>query len=301
VIIYLDQNKWIELAKMAHGKDKSDRAKNVLSDFEAAIEDENISIPLSEFHYIETSRISNVGRKIRLGEIMWRFSKGRTIVGYSAVVRHELEVAFSKHFPQISASRLVVLGRGFGHAFGLPPLQGLLQRFEERVERSMLVGDDVLGIAPISSHISTHRINFHEYLASLNERHKAVPKIHQENWLYATSVIDVLDPINDVLSKHKLPKGLLSNLGSEKLKQIVNDMPTRRVDLHLHRQVLRNPQYRSRITDLEDWGSLALASSYCDVVVCEKHMADMLRRDGFTTHARIEVDIEKTFSLFRRE
>jgi hypothetical protein len=100
---------------------------------------------------------------------------------------------------------------------------------------------------------------------------------------------------------HVLNRGgkALEGLGEQKLKQVIDDMPTRRVDVHLHRQVLRNSSYVARPTDLEDWGSLAVASSYCDVVVCEKHMADMLKRDGLRTQARIEVDLENTFALFK--
>jgi len=146
MIVYLDQNKWIELAKMVHGKDNSTRAKNVVRDFEAAIDGDHVVVPLSAFHYMETARVSNAERRRRL-------------------------------------------------------------------------------------------------------------------------------------------------------KTVINDMPTRYLDLHLHRQVLRNPNYASKITDLEDWSGVGVASCYCDVVVCEKHMADMLKRDRFVTKARIETDLEKTFVL----
>ena len=81
------------------------------------------------------------------------------------------------------------------------------------------------------------------------------------------------------------------------MKSVINDMPTRHLDLHLHKQVLRNPNYAAKITDLEDWTGVGVASCYCDVVVCEKHMADMLRRDGFKTKARIETDLERIFVL----
>jgi len=300
MIVYLDQNKWIELAKMAHGKDKSIRAKRVLRNFEAASDGGHVDIPLSSFHYIETSRISNVNRKIRLGAVMWHFSKGTTIIGYAAVVRHELEVALAKHFPQVTPGRIAILGRGHSHAFGTSPLQGVLAHIKEEVERSMLIGNEVLGINPPASHSTKYRENFREHLATLHARQEDVPKDLRENWLYAMSTVDILNPINDVIHKHGLLKEALEGLGEHKLKQVIDDMPTRRVDLHLHRQVLRNPSYLARSTDLEDWGSLALASSYCDVVVCEKHMADMLKRDSFRTHARIEVDLEKTFALLKR-
>jgi len=38
MIVYLDQNKWIELARMLHEKDTSPRAARVLRNFEAGRE-----------------------------------------------------------------------------------------------------------------------------------------------------------------------------------------------------------------------------------------------------------------------
>lgn len=299
MIIYLDQNKWIELAQLAFGKGCPNRAARVLHDFTAAINGGQASIPLSSFHYIETSRISNVGRKSRLGEIMLSYSRGETLVGYSAVVRHELENALSRHYPQIQPGTLSLIGRGHTHAFGTPPLEGLLALYSNEVERSMLVGNKKYGFEPLSSYSSLERKNFRDHLATLHDRQLLVPKNKRDDWLYSMSMIDILNPINDVFSKHAMPFACLEQLGAPKLKQVINEMPTRRVDIHLHKQVLRNPNYYPRETDLEDWASLALASCYCDVVVCEKHMADMLKRDGFKTRARIEVDLEKTFEIAR--
>lgn len=299
MLIYLDQNKWIELAQMAHGKDSSARAKRILRELAAAVDGQSATLPLSSFHYIETSRISNVGRRVRLGEVMWRFSQGSTLLAYQAVVRHELEVALSKHFPQIVPSDIKFVGRGHTHAFALPPLQGTLAHFEGEFERSLLAGSRLLGVGPPSWQNTIYRENFRNHLATLFERQKTVPKEMRENWHYAMSMVDILNPINDVLCKHALPFDALGTLGEEKLKQVIDDMPTRRVDLHLHRQVLRNATYRAKSTDLEDWGSLALATCYCDVVVCEKHMADMLRRDRFRTVSRVETNLEQIFAKVR--
>ena len=124
MLIYLDQNKWIELAQMVHGKDASARAKRVVRELVAAVDGKSAALARSGFHYIETSRISNVGRRGRLGEVMWRFSEGSTLLAYQAVVRHELEVALSKHLPQIVPGDIRVVGRGHAHAFAIPPLQG---------------------------------------------------------------------------------------------------------------------------------------------------------------------------------
>jgi hypothetical protein len=92
---------------------------------------------------------------------------------------------------------------------------------------------------------------------------------------------------------------IMETLGEAAFKTLINNMPTRPVDLHLHKQVLRNPKYVAKHTDLEDWASLAVASCYCDVVMCEKHMADMLTRDKFKTHARIEANLDRAFQHAR--
>lgn len=295
MLIYLDQNKWIELAKMANGKDRTPRTSKVLQSFCEALNSGYATFPLSSFHYIEMSRISNVDRKVRLGTVMWQFSKGATLLGYEAVVRHELELALTKYFPQIRPDNITLLGRGHAHTFCSPPLKGVLALFEEEVERSLLIGNKRFGVGPVAWNGTTQRESFRKHLETLHARSLDLPKELRENWLYCMSMIDILNPINDIMAKHGLSETEMSNLGAQGFRQVIDDMPTRNVDMHLHRQVLRNPKYMAHLTDLEDWGGLILAACYCDIVVCEKHMADMLRRNGFMTRARLEVNLEHTF------
>ena len=295
MIIYLDQNKWIELSKMVHGKDDSQRAKRIVRAMESVCTAGHVTLPLSAIHYMETSRISNEGRKVRLGSTMWRFSRGQTIAGYPAVVRHELDVALSKHFAHIVPGELQVIGFGHAHAFG-EAAGNVPSIFAEEFERSMLMGNELLRIPPLASYASHHRESFRNHLASLHIRAAEVSPDLRENFLYAISTVDILEPLSQAMVKYELPANTLEILGETGLKKLINDMPTLRVDLHLHRQVLRNPTYAPKPTDLEDWAALAMAACYCDVVVCEKHMANMLSRDGFRTKTRIEADLDQTFT-----
>lgn len=73
---------------------------------------------------------------------------------------------------------------------------------------------------------------------------------------------------------------------------MLNSMPTRKLDIHLHKQILKNPNYKPKITDLGDWGGIGIASCYCDVVICEKHFADLLNRDSYVPNIRIETKLE---------
>jgi hypothetical protein len=260
MLIYLDQNKWIELARMAHRKDRTPRASKVLQRFREALDTGYATIPLSSFHYIEMSRISNVDRKVRLGTVMWQFSRGATLLGYEAIVRYELEVALAKHFPQLRPGNITLLGRGYAHAFCAPPLKGVLALFEEEVERSLLMGNKRFGVDPPAWHGTTQRESFRKHLETIHSRYQDIPRHLRDSWLYAMSTIDILDPINDVMVKHGLSKIDLDSLGEQRLRRMIDDMPTRQVDMHLHRQVLRNPNYIARQSDLEDWGGLALGA-----------------------------------------
>ena len=297
MIIYLDQNKWIELSKMIHGKDSSARAARVVAAFTAATESSAAVVPVSAIHYMETARISNAGRRSRLGRAMWQVSRGHTMAAYQIVVRHELAVALSKHFPQVQPGQLKLIGRGSYHAFGMRPPSGLLAVFSEEVEKAMLCGSADLKLDPPSFRGSKHQENFKKHLEGLHQRSLQLPKDKVENWLYATLLTDIMKPFYDVFSTFGISKGDFEAIGESRVKALIDDMPTRHLDLHLHKQVLANPNYLAKVTDLEDWVGVGVAACYCDVVVCEKHMADMLRRANYKTKARVETDLEKTFVL----
>lgn len=296
MLVYLDQNKWIELARIVHGKETSPRANSILATLSSAVDSGSLTVPLSAIHYIETARIGDPVRRRRLGEVMWRFSRGLACAGYPAVVRHELETALSQVFPSITPRKLQLIGRGSHHAFGVPIPERWSAAFHEELERRVLVGSPEEGMDPPSFQQNRHRTNFKQHLESLYARSRKVPKELLDNWLHAILLVDILDPLNEVMATHGLTKGDLEQLDVTALKGITMSMPTRRVDLHLHKQVLANPNYRPKITDLEDWAGIGCASCYFDVVVCEKHMADLLKRGGFSTKARIETDLGRVFA-----
>jgi hypothetical protein len=83
----------------------------------------------------------------------------------------------------------------------------------------------------------------------------------------------------------------------DKMRQMLDNMPTSRIDIHLHRQVARNKQYASKETDLEDWAGLGVGAAYCDIVVCEKHFRDLISRDKFETRAKVISDLSAVARL----
>lgn len=295
MIIYLDQNKWIELARIANGVDASDRDIQILARFKEASEDGCI-FPLAATHYIEFSRIKNLGRRKRLGSFMWELSQGNTLAPYGEIVEREIEVALQGLEVKISARESDLIGFGVEFAFGCQLQSELLNYFKTLVNKSILSGSEAFNIDPIQTrNFDTHRNNFLSHLNEINEKKHLFGKAKWDDWLHAISMVDIIEPLYRVFCLHNLDKSILENLKIEEHRRFLMSMPTRKLDIHLHRQVIKNDQYKPKSSDLEDWGGIGVASCYCDVVVCEKHFANMLKRDSYKPVARIETKLDDVF------
>ena len=294
MIVYLDQNKWIELAKMYHGKSSSPGDAAFLEEIEASIEC-GYQYPLSAIHYMEFARISNVGRRKRLGEVMWNYSKGKTLVSTREIVLKEIETSLKQFFPEINPRPLNLVGNGMEHAFGEELGDAFPSWLNKAIDEAMLKGHEGLDIEPISHFSKKYRENFHSHLKTIHQKKAQLDKSKWENWLYAMVINDIIEPLSMVMKSNNLDKDTFEEFSVEQFNRFVDVMPSRHLDLHLHRQVLKNPNYKPKISDLEDWSGLGVAACYCDIVVCEKHFASMLKRDKFKTKARVVTNLYEIF------
>ena len=159
MIVYLDQNKWIELGKIYHKKDKSIEAQKILSEFDVARES-GVIFPISSVHYVENARISNDDRRSRLGEVMWHYSNGKTIASYRELLRYEIEVALSEFFKSIKPRKVDLIGKGISHAFGMPVGMGGVGFLQEFYERTLLAGNRLLDLSPPKGFSGEAKKNF---------------------------------------------------------------------------------------------------------------------------------------------
>jgi hypothetical protein len=293
MLVYLDQNKWIQLAKIINGKETSEGAICLLEEIKASLKC-GYSYPLSAIHYMEFARISNLGRRQRLGKVMWDYSKNKTLISTREIVIHELENSLSNFFPEIKPKNINILGTGMFNAFGVNNTDSI-PAISSHIDEVMLTGASDLEIEPIQHFNSEHRKNFQEHLRSLHQKMASVEKVNIDNWLHAIALKDISEPLSSVLLKYRISESRISSLNAKDYSEIIHAMPTRALDVHLHKQVLKNRTYNSKLSDLEDWAGLGAAASYCDIVVCEKHFADMLKRDGYKTKARVVTNMRDIF------
>lgn len=75
-IVYLDQNKWIELARAHTGKACPDSTKELYTQLTKAVESGKVLFPLSASHIIETSKRNDAISRAELVETQAVFSRG---------------------------------------------------------------------------------------------------------------------------------------------------------------------------------------------------------------------------------
>ncbi|CAD6365220.1 hypothetical protein SHEWT2_00380 [Shewanella hafniensis] len=288
-IVYLDQNIWIQLARIKNGIESTPDGINLLKEIEVA-RSLGFVFPLSAIHLMEFSRINDDNRRTKLGKVMWEYSGGVTTKPLRELLHYEIEVAFSKLGYKITPKKPSYLGRGFSHAFGEKLDSSYFNVDSEAIDKAMLCGYG--DVPPVQGSLDpTYRDNFNNHLHSIHEKKLSLDKSKWDDWMYALSMADIVEPLREVMIKHQIPSDVIESWDRSVLKSFMDSIPTRRLDIHLHKQVLKNAQYRPKHSDLEDWAGLVPALCYADIVVCERHFADMARRENYKHHARIETSI----------
>lgn len=288
--VYLDQNKWIQLARIYHGKDTEPSSQKLLQGLLWLAESKAVCFPLSCIHYMETARNRNRKQREKTGEVMWLLSKAITIAPYNIIMDYEIRKALSRKNPQVSCPELKLIGYGISHAFGEVFRCRMPAIIEEDFERSCITGSSEFFNAQMDSFPRSQQAeNFKNHLLKLDQARKELPQKKWKNFLYAISVTDILKDLSPIMQENNIPPSFFDR---KTLSEFIEDMPSRRLDVHLHSNILSKPDYCPKDTDLEDWAGAGLAAMYCDYVVCEKHLVDMLSRKNFQTKAKVFRKIE---------
>src|SRR5438128_226079 len=96
--IYLDQNAWINLARVYYGKDKSGKYDAPLDALVRAADSDQVRVPLSFNHLIEVCASGDIARRRRLARFMITVSKQYAIVPFMRVRHEEALAAVMRRF-----------------------------------------------------------------------------------------------------------------------------------------------------------------------------------------------------------
>ncbi len=90
-LIYLDQWAWIKLARAFHGIESSQISSSLLEFVQSAKESGAARFPLSLAHYYETNTHGDHDSRLRLSEVIIKFSELDTLANLDSVILYEVE------------------------------------------------------------------------------------------------------------------------------------------------------------------------------------------------------------------
>jgi hypothetical protein len=119
--LYLDQNKWIDLARAHHGKPEGAKFQICLESVRAAVKSGKLIVPFSMVNAIESMISRDLGRRQRLAEFMVELSGNTTISPEHVVAQMEIINATRQVFglPALESPRKSIVKVGIVHAIGM--------------------------------------------------------------------------------------------------------------------------------------------------------------------------------------
>ncbi len=130
ISIYLDQNKWIDIAHVLHRGDGSAEDKAIVDDLYAGVSAGRIFIPISDIHMMEIAKIGNSRQRSQLANLFVEFGDGWFIKNRQSRIEYELGKAIENAFnvSQDKTLHPIPFCRGLLEAFGeINTLANLMQ------------------------------------------------------------------------------------------------------------------------------------------------------------------------------
>lgn len=311
--VYLDTNKWVDLARAHVGHPEGKRFEEVAAVIAAAVERGLASFPLSTGNWFEVWKQHRATRRHDLARTMSAVSRNHTIASPHALVAGELEQALQRRFGRpATLTPIAPFGFGTEHLFGggLPKLSPLVraafahanpalgsQGIDRAIDAAILAGPNA--DLPAGG-IQQPPLQFAQDFADGEARQAAIFAEHgadkdtRRRAIAARIMVDVREALSEALARAGLRVEDLAALGPKEGVEFVLDLPTRAAGLELLCRQHDNPQTVWEANDMADIGFLSTAVAYCDIVVTERKWTAMLNQSGAATRAGTTVTDDLT-------
>lgn len=300
--VYLDQNKWIDLARAATGHSSGARYVAALKAARAAAAAGTASFPLDMFRYSETGKRTNERSRNDVADAMIELSRQHTIALGRDILPAEVDGALKARYGRPEHPRQVeVFGVGARHvtkegvtwpeldqsklrtaagdipARHYPEIRRIYSRLVE--EQVLRAGPDVVraaGLDPDTRHIDQQYVDYENMIGS-EIRARGLKGEMIDLAVRASDLGDIRTAVTEALDRVGLTwDGLLEDLGPGGVVGFMDDLPTRYVTNLMRSAKLRQAEQKWELNDFNDILALPVAAVYCDVVVTEKQWAHRL-------------------------
>lgn len=292
-IVYLDQNKWIELARAIKRPDEHSDLQPLVSKIRAAVGTGSLVLPLTSTNIYETHKVKDPERRCDLAYVQSVLSKGFVVRGRQKRIETELTTVLADCY-QITTPPSADLQWFLSDAF-----------FEAFCEYN----DDRLDFEVAENFVNFVRTNpaellFH-YLAELPEdarkdsvknftdgserlrsqvedrraKHAGESQSMRRKIYSALMMIGDIERIIRVANGLGIPWKEVGDIGSPNAMRIMNEVPT----YYIEREIALRLEAQSRPiheNDFRDMQSFCAVIPYVDLVIGEKQFVNLARQAG---------------------
>ena len=305
-IIYLDQNKWIDLSRAYYGMAEGKKFQGILSKVQSAVSSKNAIFPLSFQHYFETNKSSNLEQRRRLARVMAEISQGICISPQERMMQWELERSLGKLFNEPIPELPSALGYGFPCALGIS-IEVSKDQLDETRDKiaspettfNLLIEDNNDEFNVWTQEFEASHKDLAGKLEEFRKEVKYLDKLSRKRAYVVYLATALHEEITEVLRYfNKTPQELFL-LDAEVLDSFWEDVPTLHIEIELN--MSRNEQWRDRKiqpNDVTDISFLSTAIPYCDVLVVEKPFHNLIKQNKLDEKYKTQVfkdlnDLEK--------
>jgi hypothetical protein len=289
--VYLDQMKWIDLA----------RADTLLV-ARRGVDNGLVSFPLSSIHYIETAKRRDERSRRALARTMATLSRFHTIASPRALVPPEIDLALHRRFGRPTNPRAPeAFGVGVAHALNIEadpcalpeglPIDPQLARNLEAQMASLYEWYALAGLPPglevdqgfydrWQTDVATDLAAQQEALRVVRTRDGWHVGERSRRVATAAAFLGWQDEMSEALARAELGWDDVFSLDYGGMTALLETMPTIHVasELQRQREAAANSPWSSH--DVADVFFLMGAVVYCDIVVTERQWVDLIRRSG---------------------
>lgn len=288
-VVYLDQNAWIELAKLYYGH-PSYTDKKLLQTILQASNSGTAVFPISLIHLSELTNTAKARWRKELLSLMLKISKYYTLTPYWDKLR-ELEiknlVLSELGLPLINV-RPYLVRKGFSHLMGATPTvksDSISPEMLKEINQKLLLAlnDPEIFINLVHKVYKDHK---REDIAIVQEFEHIRERLSQfkdnqyrrKVFLWQNIVATILPKLNSFLAEMNLPLTFADKIfGKYNADDFLSKLPTALCEFTLMFQRNQQSSRPIRVNDSYDIWHLTLAIPYSDIVVTEKMWATIAK------------------------
>jgi hypothetical protein len=307
-IVYLDQNKWVQLCRAIRYPNKYTNLQPTITAIGIAVADGRLILPLTSTNIYETHKVNDERKRHDLSHTQCLYSRGFVFRGQFARKQAELKSFFMSLMGLVNSdlkqgwfiSDIFIdafiewnysfieerISKNFIKLVQKHPAEFLynyLMRPEEIIRRNA-VYNWTQGSNRMIERIEIRRTQV------ANETMEMRRRVYS-----ATLIMDNRDLIFDIGQKYGINIG---EMGNENIRRIVEEVPSYFIERELSLR-LEAQNRKINENDIRDMSSFTATVPYCDMLIAEKQFINLAKQAGLDKKfgARLETQLEAIYEL----